>query len=238
MEDNMIPKLIHYCWFGRKPLPRSAQQCIESWRRFFPGYEIREWNEDNFDVQAMTYTREAYAARKYAFVSDYVRFQVLYQYGGLYFDTDVEVIRPMDDIIQQGAYMGWEVAATSIERKFSVNPGLGLCAPAGHPLYAEILEGFAHLNFYDETGVQSGYTMVPMVTEILRAKGLRVDGSLQTIGGITVYPADYFCPMDSVTGQLRIMDETRTIHWYTMSWLPRHQRWRTTLLRWLRKVFH
>ena len=97
----MIPKVIHYCWFGGKPLPASAQKCIDSWKKFLPGYEIVRWDESNFDVRAIPYISEAYDAGKYAFVSDYARFWVLYNFGGLYFDTDVEVIRPMDDIIAE-----------------------------------------------------------------------------------------------------------------------------------------
>ena len=97
----MIPKTIHYCWFGRNQLPKSAIKCISSWRKFFPDYEIKEWNEDNFDVNSIPYTAEAYQVGKYAFVSDYARFWILYHYGGVYFDTDVEVIKPMDDIIEK-----------------------------------------------------------------------------------------------------------------------------------------
>ena len=108
----MIPKIIHYCWFGRNPLPESAIKCINSWKKFFPDYEIKEWNEDNFDVNIIPYTKEAYEAKKYAFVSDYARFWILYHHGGLYFDTDVEVIKAMDDIIELGPFMGVEVEAT------------------------------------------------------------------------------------------------------------------------------
>ena len=105
---NMIPKVIHYCWFGGNPLPASAKKCIASWRKYLPDYEIKEWNESNFDVNIIPYTAEAYKAKKYAFVSDYARFWILYKYGGLYFDTDVEVIKNMDDIIAKGAFMGCE----------------------------------------------------------------------------------------------------------------------------------
>ena len=104
----MIPKIIHYCWFGRNPLPELAQKCIASWKKYLPDYEIKEWNEDNFDVNIIPYTAEAYAMKKYAFVSDYARFWILYRYGGIYFDTDVEVIRPIDDIIAKGNFMGYE----------------------------------------------------------------------------------------------------------------------------------
>ena len=119
----MIPKIIHYCWFGRNPLPELAQKCIASWRKYLPDYEIKEWNEDNFDVNMIPYTAEAYKAKKYAFVSDYARFWILYKYGGLYFDTDVEVIKPMDDIIARGPFMGCENEAGKGATKLGVNPG-------------------------------------------------------------------------------------------------------------------
>ena len=123
----MIPKVIHYCWFGRKPLPPLAMKCIESWKKFFPDYEIRQWNEDNFDVEIIPYTREAYEVGKYAFVSDYARFWILYHYGGLYFDTDVEVIKYFNEIIDRGPFMGCEKSAeaTASALKWNVAPGRG-----------------------------------------------------------------------------------------------------------------
>ena len=122
----MTPQIIHYCWFGRNPLPDLALKCIASWRKYLPDYEIKEWNEDNFDVNIIPYTAEAYKAKKYAFVSDYARFYILYKYGGLYFDTDVEVIRPISDILNNGAFMGCECDGMSKSSPITVAPGLGL----------------------------------------------------------------------------------------------------------------
>ena len=133
----MIPKVIHYCWFGHNPLPESAVKCINSWRKFMPDYEIKEWNEDNFDVNAIPYTAEAYQMKKYAFVSDYARFWILYQYGGLYFDTDVELIKPIDDIVEKGPFMGIEETCKIIPVNLVgyplVNPGLGISVEQGYP---------------------------------------------------------------------------------------------------------
>lgn len=109
----MIPKIIHYCWFGRNPIPVEYQRYIESWKKFLPDYEIKEWNEDNFDVNIIPFTKEAYDVKKYAYVSDYARLKILYDNGGVYFDTDVEVIRNMDDIIAAGAWMAVEKHASS-----------------------------------------------------------------------------------------------------------------------------
>lgn len=231
----MIPKIIHYCWFGRNPLPKSAQKCIASWKKYLPDYVVKEWNEDNFDVNAIPYTYDAYEAKKYAFVSDYARFWILYNYGGVYFDTDVEVIRPIDALIEKGAFMGWE-KPNSLGVS-SIAPGLGLAAPQGMSLYKDILNGFENLNFYRENGERNSYSMIPMVTDLLIKHGLKKDGHLQTIDGIIVYPNEYFCPMDAVTGRVNITSDTYTIHWYTMSWLPRSRQWRVKLMRIIRNMF-
>lgn len=112
----MIPKIIHYCWFGGNPLPELAVKCIESWKKYCPDYEIKRWDESNFDLKCCDYVKEAYQAKKWAFVSDYVRFKVLYDEGGLYFDTDVELIKPIDDILARGPFMGVEVGQPFNER--------------------------------------------------------------------------------------------------------------------------
>ena len=227
----MIPKTIHYCWFGGKPKPKSVQRCIASWRKYCPDYEIKEWNEGNYDVDALPYSREAYKNGKYAFVSDVARFKVLYEEGGVYFDTDVEVIRPIDELVERGAFMGWEKAGT----KLTVNPGLGLAAPKGFPLYKEVLDGFAKLSYYQADGQWNPYTMIPLVTDLLKEKGIRIDGTLQTIEGLTVFPAEFLCPMDSLTGEIRLTENTYAIHHYSMSWLPKSTQWRVLLMRKLRQ---
>ena len=229
----MIPKVIHYCWFGGKPKPKSVLRCIDSWRKHCPDYDIKEWNEQNFDVNALPYTHDAYQDGKYAFVSDVARFWVLYHKGGVYFDTDVEVIKPIDDLVEHGPFMGWERADAL--GNVHVAPGLGLAAPVGFPLYREILDGFAKLSYYIENDRWNPYTMIPLVTDILKEKGLRIDGSLQTVEGLIIYPADYLCPMDSLTGKISITNNTYTIHHYTMSWLPKTTQWRVHLMRQIRK---
>lgn len=229
----MIPKIIHYCWFGRNPLPSSAKRCIASWKKYLPDYEIKEWNEDNFDVNRIPYTRDAYAAKKYAFVSDYARFWVLYHYGGVYFDTDVEVIRPMDEFIAKGPFMGWEKPGST--GVYSIAPGLGLAANKEQPLYQEILHGFERLNFYDENGERNNYSMIPLVTDLLTQKGLKKDGSMQVIDDVILYPSEYLCPMEYFTGKVTITDNTYTIHWYSMTWLPKTAIWKFKLMRLVRR---
>ncbi|MDE6320764.1 MAG: glycosyl transferase [Muribaculaceae bacterium] len=217
-----IPKIIHYCWFGRNPLPESAIKCINSWKKFFPDYEIKEWNEDNFDVNSIPYTQEAYQAKKYAFVSDYARFKILYEHGGIYFDTDVEVIRPMDDIVAAGPFMGFEIDPLWVKGKAqegAIAPGLGLGVNPGLGLYAELLEFYAGLHFINNDGSFNQTTIVKYTTHILIRHGLQCRPGIQTVAGIRIYPTDYFNPLNDNTGVLKLTNNTRSIHWYTKTWL-------------------
>lgn len=233
----MIPKSIHYCWFGRNPLPPSTQKCIASWHKFFPDHEIKEWNEDNFDVNIIPYTQQAYEAKKYAFVSDYARFWVLYHYGGVYFDTDVEVIKPLDDIIEKGPFMGFEIDGTKKGEKMAVAPGLGIAAEKEMPLYKQFLEGYTGVSFLQNDGKINPFGMIPMITKLFTEKGLKPNGHIQIVDGITIYPQEYFNPFDDATGKLRITKNTRTIHWYSKTWLPKESQWRTTIKRIIRRHF-
>ncbi len=228
----MIPKIIHYCWFGRNPLPTSAQKCIASWKMFLPDYEIKEWNEDNFDVNIIPYTKDAYEAKKYAFVSDYARFWILYKYGGLYFDTDVEVIKPMDDIIERGPFMGVEVPANNAGTP-KVAPGLGLGVSPGLGLYKNLLDLYATLHFVNNDGSLNQKTIVSYTTEILQREGLQPTNEIQEIAGIWIYPADYFNPFNDLTGKLDITANTRSIHWYSKTWNNQNP-----IRQWLSRMSH
>ena len=213
----MIPKVIHYCWFGHNPLPPLAIKCIESWKKYLPDYEIKEWNEDNFDVNIIPYTSEAYAAGKFAFVSDYARFWILYHYGGIYFDTDVEVIRPMDDIIERGPFMGCERDA-KYGATMLVNPGLGLGVNPGLGLYKKLLDYYDTMHFDPD---HITITIVGHTTKMLRAMGLEEKCGIQQVAGVWIYPNEYFCPVDIVTKKLHVTEHTRTIHHYAASWITK-----------------
>jgi len=219
----MMPHVIHYCWFGGAPLPPKAERCLASWSRHFPDWEIRRWDESNYDVRTIPYTAQAYTMRKYAFVSDYARFDIIYRYGGVYFDTDVEVIRPFDDILCRGAFMGMEGKL--------VNPGLGIGAESGHPLYAEILQYYESLAFTDTHGRRLPGTVVGHTTDVLRRHGYRYDSIEQNIEGIIIYPNDYFNPFDDITGRLSITSHTHSIHHYAKSWCDDAGPWRTRIAR-------
>ena len=214
----MIPKIIHYCWFGRNPLPVSAKRCIASWRKFLPGYEIKEWNEDNFDVNSIPYTQQAYGAKKYAFVSDYARFWILYHEGGLYFDTDVEIIANMDDIIAKGPFMGIEKSA-SLDGKPMVNPGLGLGVEARHPFFEKMLQVYQRLEYIKADGSFDDATFVTYTTCELYANGMKPSEKIQEVRGIWIYPTDFFCPMDSATGITTLTRNSVSIHHYDCSWM-------------------
>ena len=229
----MIPKIIHYCWFGRKPLPKSVRKCIASWRRFFPDYEILEWNEGNFDVNMVSYTRVAYKHKKYAFVSDYVRFYVLYHYGGLYFDTDVEVINPMDDIVARGAFMGIEQDADQVV----VAPGLGMGAYFGMELYKCVLDYYESLHFSGKEEKQISGVVVKCTTDILRQFGFVCENRLQQVVDVWIYPNDWFNPMDDATGRLTITDNTRSIHHYSKTWVDNYGPLRIWMMRRLHRIF-
>lgn len=216
----MIPKIIHYCWFGGKELPKSAKKCISSWRKYLPEYEIKRWDETNFDVNIIPYTAQAYAAKKYAFVSDYARFWILYKYGGLYFDTDVELIKPIDDIIAAGPFMGRETPYDKDcnPKYLGVAPGLGLGIGIGNPFIGELMSIYEKKNYTIVSGASNPETVVTITTELLCSKGLKNTSDIQQIEGINIYPSDYFCPISTKDGKLRITDNTRSIHWYDQSW--------------------
>ena len=210
-DGYMIPKKIHYCWFGKGKKSKLALKCIRSWRQYCPEYEVIEWNEENFDIDMNGYTRMCYAEKKYAYLSDYVRLWVVEKYGGIYFDTDVEVIKSMDDIIQKGAFIGRERIANA----FPVNAGLGLAAEPKMPIIKEIVEHYEQAHFEQ---VEKMETVVEKVTNILRKYGLSNEQKYEIIEGMQIYPSDYFCPYDYNVGELNITDNSRSIHWYDASW--------------------
>ena len=217
MSDNCIPKTIHYCWFGGNPLPKLAQKCIESWKKYCPDYEIKRWDETNFDLDCCDYVREACQEKKWAFVSDYARFKILYENGGVYFDTDVELIKPIDDIVENGAFMGLEKSS-----KVSVATGLGLGAKEGSFLLEEILDNYHNSHF--EIGENGSYeTVVTRVTDIVLKHGDIQPNVISDVAGIRIYPAEYFCPLDFYTGKMIITENTRSIHHYTASWYNKTQ---------------
>lgn len=213
----MIPKKIHYCWFGGNPLPEMAKRCIESWKTHCPDYEIIEWNEQNFDVQAYAYTREAYEAKKWAFVSDVARLYALVSQGGIYMDTDVEVLKPLDGILEYEAVSGFE-------SQTQIPTGLMACR-AGQPLFEELLRDYDQAHFILADGRYDLTTNVTRITKVCLKYGLRPNNTLQTVNGFTLFPKEYFCPKDCETRVLHITPNTYTIHHFDGSWLSEQDKY-------------
>lgn len=217
----MIPKVIHYCWFGGNPLPESAVKCIESWKKFLPDYEIKEWNESNFDVNQNDFVQEAYMLKQFAFVSDYARFCILNNCGGVYFDTDVELIKPIDDIVSCGAFTGMEIPYKKAKGLWGINPGVGIGCEKGNPLIKDFLESYSGKHFVNPRGSFST-TVVKVVSQRMNALPYTIDSlGIARFENMNVYPREFFCPLDYETGKLEITDNTRSIHHYAATWVNR-----------------
>lgn len=210
----MIPKIIHYCWFGGKPLPESARVCIASWHKFCPEYEIKQWDETNFDVAASAYTKQAYEQQKWAFVTDYVRLCALYQEGGIYLDTDVELVKNWDDLLDCPGFIGFEKSGVPRKR---VNTGQGFGAEPGLAVLGEIKALYEGAEFHFEGGAGLKTTL-DFFTDYLEARGLVCEDRLQHVAGLTVYPTDYFCPKDGNYGAITMGENTHSIHHFDASW--------------------
>ena len=211
-----IPKIIHYCWFGGKPKPELAQKCIKSWKKFCPDYEIMEWNESNFDVTtAPLYVQQAYCLKRWAFVSDYVRLKALVEMGGVYMDTDVEVIKSLDPYLKHEAFAGFE----HLER---VQTGLLACQK-GFPLFREFMAYYDTASFLQPDGTADVTTNVEILTALCRKRGLQCNDSYQEIDGLAIYPREVFCPIDFDTKKLKKTRKTVIIHWFSGSWVPEEE---------------
>ena len=207
----MIPRIIHYCWFGRNPKPKLAEKCMKSWKKYCPDFTIMEWNEDNFDVTAAPlYVRQAYEAEKWAFVSDYVRLKALTEQGGVYMDTDVELVKPLEPFRKHRAFVGFETP----ER---ISTGVMACEQ-DFPLFREFLGHYDDCSFLNSDGTLNVTTNVETVTGILKERGLVPNGERQEVEGLTIYPSQVFSPVSFETGRLKRTGKTVAIHWFSGSW--------------------
>lgn len=223
----MIPKVIHYCWFGRGQKPEAALRCIESWKKYLPDYILKEWNEDNFDITSNNYVNQAYQNRKFAFVTDYVRLFALFTEGGIYMDTDVEVIGSFDKFLHHNAFSGFETDG-------NVPTGM-MAAEKGSVWAKELLDGYADRSFVKEDGALDTTTNTFVITKYMVDKGLVLNNKYQDFPGLcTMYPSDYFCPKDHRTGKIKCTSNTVCIHHFAGSWID-HTWW--TSLRHKSKVF-
>ena len=272
----MIPHIIHYCWFGNKKIPKDFRKYIEGWKKLCPDYEIKEWNEKNFSFQKSLYCRQAYKAQKWAFVTDYARFRILYEYGGIYLDTDVELIKPLNSLLEECEKTGIQ-GFMGIERPETgdVAPGLICAAEPKNPLIKELLMGYKGRRFIDESGQQDLTTVVEYTNTILARQistmykqtpglvdnhidksndrhidnsgdkhnaGIKLPDKENGIIDIKdskfrIYPADYFNPMDMNTGEIKITENTYSIHHYASSWVDGYSRLRGKIYKGIRRNF-
>lgn len=228
-REDMIPKVIHYCWFGRSDKPKLAQKCINSWKRYCPDYKIQEWNEDNFDITISPYMVWCYDHKKWAFLSDYARLLILEQNGGIYLDTDVEIIKCLDPLLQYDAYFGFE--ETNL-----IATGLGFGTVAHHKLIQEMMVYYQDLLPNDD----GNYTLIPcpkINTSVLLTNGLAPNGKRQNITGAEILPIDYLNPYDDKTGRLKRTVNSYSIHWYGKSWMLNNTILRNKVTRIVHRAF-
>ena len=207
---SKIPKKIHYCWFGNGEKPAKVKKCIKSWKLYCPSFEIVEWNESNIDIHQNPYMERCYNEKKYAFLADYVRLVVVEKYGGIYLDTDVELLKPLDELLENQAYIGFETI-------IFVNTGMGFGSVAHGSMIKAMLKEYDPLldGKHDVIGC-------PILnTQALVKLGMIQDGTLQHLSVCTVYPIDWFNPYDDPTGTLKRTENTVSIHWYAKSWLSK-----------------
>lgn len=214
----MIPKVIHYCWFGGNEKSKLIKKCIRSWKKYCPDYEIKEWNENNFNININDYVKEAYQEKKWAFVTDYARLWIVYNYGGIYLDTDVELIKSLNSLLDNKAFFGSE------DNQY-IATGLGFGAEKKNELVKKMMDEYENIHFIKEDG---SYDLLPCpqrntlsVKELLLANNF--DTIIKSEYG-TIYPKEYFAPLDFYTRELKKTKNTYSIHWFDASWYDTEQK--------------
>ena len=213
----MIAKKIHYIWLGKGDKPKIFEKCLASWKKYCPDWEIVEWNEDNLDLSKYQYALDAYNDKKYAFASDVFRFDILYSEGGIYFDTDVELLQPIDKFLGNKAFVGFETNDL-------LNPGLICGMEKGCVVGKNMLDYYSNANYKKDR--ENGETVCTIFTRMLQQEGLKLDNTTQKLENITVYASEYFCPINVVTNTKRVAENTYSIHWYDASWYSSKQKFR------------
>lgn len=211
-KEQKIPKKIHYCWFGRNEMPEQNKKWIQSWSHYCPEYEIVRWDESNYDVTKNDYMYEAYKNKKWGFVSDYARLDIIYSYGGIYLDTDVELIKCLDELLYQSAFCG-------VETSRKINLGLGLGARKGHPEIRGIMDLYKDIHFLDTKENNNLVTCVQLQHPYFKKKGFVNSGDYQLLQDLVVLPEDVLSPKDLYTGELTITEHTFSIHHFDGSWV-------------------
>lgn len=218
----MIPKKIHYCWFGKKPLPNDVKQCIESWKKYASDYEIIEWNESNFDINCHPFLKAAYEAKVWAFVSDYARLKIIYENGGIYFDTDVELLRKPDFLLSHKFYIGIQQMG-----KFA-NTGLGFGAESGNIIVKKMMKKYDNAEFSLSQKEKLACPYFNMA--VLEEEGYKYQNEIWLKDGTAVYPCKYFDPLAPGNTEDLLCDDTVSIHHYTASWAGNREKMKRKLI--------
>ena len=225
----MIPKIIHYCWFGNNEKPAKAKKCIESWKRSCPTYQIIEWNESNFDISRHPYLEWCHNNGKWAYLSDFARLLIIRENGGIYFDTDVELLKSPDHLLCNEAFFGFE-------NEKNVATGLGFGAIPNHKTVNAMIQEYTSL-LPDEEGNYPLVTCPALNTKALLSFALQLNGKEQMVEGARILPVDYMNPYDDPTGRLNITDNTFSIHWYSKSWMSKKKVLRSKLTKPFHRIF-
>lgn len=212
LKEQKIPKKIHYCWFGDSEIPDFNKKCIESWRKYCEGYEIVEWNEKNYDIEKNGYMYEAYKRKKWGFVPDYARLDIVYKHGGIYLDTDVEIIAPIDDFLYQDAFVGFE-------NEKNINLGSGFGAKKGNNIIKLLMDDYEKRTFINADGTINDEPSPQIQSKSLEKIGLVRNGHYQHIDSLTVFPEKILCGKSMATGMISAIKETHMIHHYDGSWV-------------------
>ena len=211
-----IPKVLHYCWFGHNPIPERYKEWMKSWKKYCPDYEIVEWNEDNYDVNQNEYMAEAYEAKKWGFVPDYARLDIIYKYGGIYLDTDVEIVCNLDELLHQKAFVGFQ-------DEYAVSLGLGFGSIPKNPIFAQLRDDYNQIQFK----INGKYNLIASPkyqTERLILCGLEPNGKFQQLQDLNVYPKVFFSPMNHYNRKVMMNDNTFMIHHFDGSWVEKKEK--------------
>lgn len=208
----MIPKIIHYCWFGNKPMPDRECRCMESWTKFLPEFRIMRWDEESFDINSSKFVRQAYDMKKWAFVADYVRLWALKKYGGIYLDTDIEILRPFEDLLQYKAFGGFETDNV-------VQTGV-IGSEENGDFINIIFNYYLNAYFVNQDGSLNSKPNSAIFAEILQKRGIQTLNTRISNEIIELFPSEYFCPIDQSTWEIRTTEKTYCIHYLSGSWLP------------------
>ncbi|SDA41680.1 Glycosyltransferase sugar-binding region containing DXD motif-containing protein [Butyrivibrio sp. INlla18] len=215
-HDESIPKIIHWVWVGGGPVPDKNKKCIESWYKYCPDYEIKCWNEDNYDISKCTYMKQAYEAHKWGFVPDYLRLDVIYDYGGIYLDADVELVKPLDDLLFYDGFVGFQ-------RNFAINLGLGFGCKAKNPTIRAMRDYYDSISFKTDSGYN--LTASPVYnTRVLVRNGLIINNELQKVGDLLVFPTDVLDPKGAFSWTPKLTRHSYSVHHYDESWVNLEQK--------------